>query len=128
MSQNPKSESESEIVSDSLQPHGLYLYLPVQPQARVLEWVAISFSGILPTQGSNPGLAHCRQTLYRLSHQGRPKPQTSAQNLVLGISLLGLLIKYHRLGGLNKRFNRFIVSELWRLEVQGQGISQAGSS
>ena len=27
--------------------------------------------GIFPTQGSNPGLLHCRQTLYRLSHQGR---------------------------------------------------------
>ena len=26
--------------------------------------------GIFPTQGSNPGLLHCRQTLYRLSHQG----------------------------------------------------------
>ena len=27
--------------------------------------------GIFPTQGPNPGLSHCRQTLYRLSHQGR---------------------------------------------------------
>ena len=27
--------------------------------------------GILPTQGSNPGLLHCRQMLYNLSHQGR---------------------------------------------------------
>ena len=26
--------------------------------------------GIFPTQGSNPGLSHCRQTLYRLNHQG----------------------------------------------------------
>ena len=26
--------------------------------------------GIFPNQGSNPGLPHCRQTLYRLSHQG----------------------------------------------------------
>jgi len=26
--------------------------------------------GIFPTQGSNPGPPHCRQTLYRLSHQG----------------------------------------------------------
>ena len=26
--------------------------------------------GIFPTQGSNPGLPHCTQTLYRLSHQG----------------------------------------------------------
>ena len=28
--------------------------------------------GIFPIQGSNPGLLHCRQTLYFLSHQGRP--------------------------------------------------------
>ena len=25
---------------------------------------------IFPIQGLNPGLPHCRQTLYRLSHQG----------------------------------------------------------
>ena len=28
--------------------------------------------GIFLTQGSNPGLPHCRQILYHLSHQGRP--------------------------------------------------------
>ena len=28
--------------------------------------------GIFPSQGSNPGLPHCRQILYRLSHQGSP--------------------------------------------------------
>ena len=28
--------------------------------------------GISPTQGLNPGLSHCRQTLYRLSHQRSP--------------------------------------------------------
>ena len=33
-------------------------------QARVLEWVAVSFSRHLP----NPGLLHCTQTLYRLSY------------------------------------------------------------
>ena len=27
--------------------------------------------GLFPTQGSNPGLPHCRQILYCLSHQGR---------------------------------------------------------
>ena len=27
---------------------------------------------IFPTQGLNPGLPHCRQTLYCLSHQGSP--------------------------------------------------------
>ena len=41
--------------------HGIF-------QARVLEWVAISFS-----RGSwNPCLPHCRQTLYCLSHRGSP--------------------------------------------------------
>ena len=29
--------------------------------------------GIFPTQGLNPGLPHCRQILYYLSHQGSPK-------------------------------------------------------
>ena len=29
--------------------------------------------GIVPTQGSNPGLPHCRQILYCLSHQGNPR-------------------------------------------------------
>jgi len=28
--------------------------------------------GIFPTQGSNPGLPHCTQILYCLSHQGTP--------------------------------------------------------
>ena len=31
------------------------------------------FQGIFPTQGSNPGLPHCRQILYQLSHQGSPR-------------------------------------------------------
>ena len=29
--------------------------------------------GIFPNQGSNPGLPHCRQNLYQLSHQGSPR-------------------------------------------------------
>ena len=28
--------------------------------------------GIFPTQGLKPGLPHCRQILYQLSHKGRP--------------------------------------------------------
>ena len=35
-------------------------------------WSGVPFPSAedLPTQGSNPGLLHCRQTLYHLSHQG----------------------------------------------------------
>ena len=46
--------------------HGIF-------QARVLEWVAISFSKGFPTQGLNPGLPHCRQTLYCMNHQASLK-------------------------------------------------------
>ena len=47
--------------------HGIF-------QARILEWIAFPFSrGIFWTQGSNPGLPHCRQILYQLSHKGSPR-------------------------------------------------------
>ena len=39
--------------------------------ARILEWVATPFSRG-SSQGLNPGLSHCRQVLYHLSHQGSP--------------------------------------------------------
>ena len=45
-------------------------------QARVLELFAISFSRGSSHQGSNPGVPHCRQMLYRLSHQGRSSHQS----------------------------------------------------
>ena len=43
-------------------------------QARILDWVAISFSGggVFLTQGSNLGLPPCRRILYCLGHQGSP--------------------------------------------------------
>ena len=48
---------------DSLRPRGpIRLSVHGILQARILEWVAI-LQGIFPTQGSNPGLPHCQQTL-----------------------------------------------------------------
>jgi len=32
----------------------------------------VLLQGIFPTRRSNPGLLHCRQILYHLSHQGSP--------------------------------------------------------
>ena len=62
------------VVSDSSRPHGL------QPTRLLHPWdfpgkstgVGCHFllQRIFPTQGSNPGLPHYRQTLYCLSHQG----------------------------------------------------------
>ena len=64
------------VMSDSLQPHRL------QPTRFLHPWdfpgkntgVGCHFllQEIFLTQGLNPGLPHCRQTLYHLSHQGSP--------------------------------------------------------
>ena len=61
-------ENEScSIVSDSLWPHGLYSprNSPGQNTGRSSR---SPLQGIFPTQGLNPGLPHCRQILYQLSH------------------------------------------------------------
>ena len=65
------SESCS-FMSDFLRPHGLYsLWISPGKNTGVC---SLSFlQGIFPTQGSNPGLPHCRQILYHLSHQGSPR-------------------------------------------------------
>ena len=36
-------------------------------------WSGLPLQEIFPTQGLNPGLPHCRQKLYPLSHQGSPQ-------------------------------------------------------
>ena len=68
-----ESESESHsVVSDSLQPHGLYS--PWNSQCQNTGVGGLSFlQGIFPTQGWNPGLPHCRWILYQLSHKGSPR-------------------------------------------------------
>ena len=60
-----ESESHS-VMSDSLQPHGLYSQWNFPSQNTGVDSVSF-FQGIFPTQGSNPGLLHCRQILYQLS-------------------------------------------------------------
>ena len=44
-------------------------------QVRILEWVAISFSGDLPDQGSNPCLLHWQADSLLLCHLGSPYHQ-----------------------------------------------------
>ena len=41
-------------------------------QVRILECSCSLFQEIFTTQGSNPGLPHCRWSLYHVSHQGSP--------------------------------------------------------
>ena len=66
-----ESESHS-FMFDSLQPHGLYS--PWNSPGQNIAVGSLSLlQGIFPTQGSNPGLPHCRRILYRLSPKGSPR-------------------------------------------------------
>ena len=60
------------VVSDSLQPHGLY-----RPRNSLGQNTGVGslslLQGIFPAQGLNPGLPHCLRILYQLSHKGSPE-------------------------------------------------------
>ena len=69
----PESESEScSVVFNSLQPHGLYSPWN-SPGQNTGVGSRFLLQGIFPTQGSNPGLWHCRWILFQLRHQGSPR-------------------------------------------------------
>jgi len=68
-----ESENKSRsVVSDSLQPHRLYSPWNSPGQNTGVGSLSL-LQGIFPAQGSNPGLPHCRQILYQLSHKGSPR-------------------------------------------------------
>ena len=60
------------VMSDSLQPHGLYSPWKSPGQNT---GVGSLLQEVFPTQGLNLGLLHCRQILYQLSHQESPRIQ-----------------------------------------------------
>ena len=70
------SESKSHsVVSNFLQPHGLYS--PWNSPSQNIEVGSLSLlQQIFPTQESNQGLLHCRRILYQLSYEGSRKGRT----------------------------------------------------
>ena len=88
-------ENESGLaVSFSLPPHGL------EPSRHLCPWDSPGkktgvgchslLQGIFLTQGSNPGLPHCRWILYYLSHKG--SPSLGVNYLILQICIKILVI------------------------------------
>ena len=67
------SESGS-VISDSLWPHGIYSPWNSPGQNTGVGSLSL-LQHIFPTQGSNPGLPHCRRILYQLSYQGSQEVQ-----------------------------------------------------
>ena len=68
-----QTESESgSVMSDSLQPQGLYNPWNSPGQNTGVGSLAL-LQGIVPTQGSNAGLSHRRRILYQLRHRESPR-------------------------------------------------------
>ena len=66
-----ESESRAQSCLTLCDPMGFTIHGILQ--ARLLEWVTSSLlQRTFPIQRSNPGLPHCRQILYQLSHQEIP--------------------------------------------------------
>ena len=65
-----KKVKVTQSVSNFLRSHGLSMEF-----SRPEYWVGSLYllQGIFPAQGSNPGLPHCGQILYQLSHKGSPR-------------------------------------------------------
>ena len=94
------------VMSDSLWSHGL------QPTRLLWSWdssgkntgVGCHFllQGILPTQGLNSGLRHCRWILYRLSHQGSPIMTLNSPNFCM--RKMGIIVS-HLIQGVFERLH-----------------------
>ena len=67
-----ESSESCSVISNSLRPHGLYSSWN-SPGRNTGVGSHSLLQGIFLTQGSNPGLPHCRRILYQLSHQGSPR-------------------------------------------------------
>ena len=60
-------------MSDSFWSHGLKPTRLLSPAKNTRVGNLSLLQGIFPSQGLNPGLQHCRQILYQLSHKGSPR-------------------------------------------------------
>ena len=79
------------VVSSSLEPHGLQSARLLCPWNSPGRNTGVGSHALLQviflTQGSNAGLPHCKQSLYHLSHQGKPFTSHSLQKTLLSFIL-----------------------------------------
>ena len=69
---DPRPSEHRSVVSSSLRPHGLHSPWNSPGQNTGVSSLSL-LQEIFPTLESNPGLLHCKQILYQLSHKGSPR-------------------------------------------------------
>ena len=72
MPSSPSKYESRSVMSSSLQTHGQCSPTDSPGQNTGMSSHSL-LQRIFSTQGSNPGLPHCRQILYQLSHYGSPR-------------------------------------------------------
>ena len=77
-------------MSDPLRPQGLYSPWNSPGQNTGVGSHSL-LQGIIPTQGSNPGLPHCKWILYQLSQQGSP-PLSWSSHYINGLFNTSILL------------------------------------
>ena len=109
----------------------IYQAPPSMGFSRQEYWSGLPFPspGIFPTQGSNPGIPRCKQTLHPLSHQGRSKDTRHDPNRSLFAftpdSLPPIQDKFPGLNGSTLRTLAFVTQErtlkvmTWNLQNWG---------
>ena len=80
------------VVSDSLRPHELSSPRNSPGQNTGVSSLSL-LQGIFTTQGLNPGLPHCRQILYQLSHKGSPENQNQKVKRAISMAQSEALIQ-----------------------------------
>ena len=123
-----ESESRS-VMSDSLRLHELYS--PWNSPGQITGVGSLSlFQGIFPTQGSNPGLLHCRWILYQLSHKGSPagmrfdsKCDFIPLTIILGLLLCPWMCGIFFLVGSSIVFSMVVQQKVIILEFSQQKMS-----
>ena len=123
-----ESESRS-VMSDSLRFHELYS--PWNSPGQITGVGSLSlFQGIFPTQGSNPGLLHCRWILYQLSHKGSPagmgfdsKCDFIPLTIILGLLLCPWMCGIFFLVGSSIVFSMVVQQKVIILEFSQQKMS-----
>ena len=95
------------VGSDSLRPHALYGQWNSPGQNTGVGSLSL-LQGIFPTQGSNPGLPHCRQILYQLSYEGSPLTCINTFKLSNSYYEMLFLFPFYRWGNSTERLSYWL--------------------
>ena len=101
------------VMFDSATPRNVDCWAPLSVEFSTEYWSALPSRslGIFLTQGSNPGLLHCRQILYHLSHQGSKHILKNKNNVKVLRSSKYILCRFTEALKVKKYYIRLLIND-----------------